>query len=116
MTKVAPHTGLLWLFLSQPTGGADGYGVLRKPWSDSVSAVRDEAELPIAAAIGNESLGARGGRGGVCLFLVSRIQMLTKDLKLYRVPDTQIGEAIKISVWTTTATFILRLCLQTTSC
>lgn len=45
--KVVPHTGLLWLFLSQPTGGEDGYGVLRNPWSDSVSAVRDEAELPI---------------------------------------------------------------------
>lgn len=45
--KVVPHTGLLWLFLSQPTGGDDGYGVLRNPWSDSVSAVRDEAELPI---------------------------------------------------------------------
>lgn len=45
--KVVPQTGLLWLFLSQPTGGEDGYGVLRNPWSDSVSAVRDEAELPI---------------------------------------------------------------------
>lgn len=48
--KVVPHTGLLWLFLSQPTGGEDGYGVLRNPWSDSVSAVRDEAELPITTA------------------------------------------------------------------
>ncbi|KAJ7984526.1 hypothetical protein DPEC_G00355720 [Dallia pectoralis] len=45
--KVAPHTGLLWLFLSQPIGGDGGYGLLRKPWSDSVSAVREEAELPI---------------------------------------------------------------------
>lgn len=50
--KVVPHTGLLWLFLSQPTGGDEGYGVLRKPWSDSVSAVRDEAELPITTARG----------------------------------------------------------------
>lgn len=56
--KVVPHTGLLWLFLSQPTGGDDGYGVLRKPWSDSVSAVRDEAELPITTAIGSQSLNA----------------------------------------------------------
>lgn len=55
--KVVPHTGLLWLFLSQPTGCEDGYGVLRKPWSDSVSAVRDEAELPITTAIGGNSLG-----------------------------------------------------------
>ena len=48
--KVVPHTGLLWLFLSQPIGGDDGYGVLRNPWSDSVSAVREEAELPITTA------------------------------------------------------------------
>lgn len=51
-------------------GGDDGYGVLRKPWSDSVSAVRDEAELPIATAIGDfcpqyySLLGWGGGGGG----------------------------------------------------
>lgn len=54
--KVVPQTGLLWLFLSQPMGGDDGYGVLRKPWSDSVSAVRDEAELPITTGTGAVSL------------------------------------------------------------
>lgn len=37
-------------------GGDDGYGVLRKPWSDSVSAVRDEAELPITTGTGAISL------------------------------------------------------------
>ena len=43
-----PHTGLLWLFLSQPTVGVTGYGAGRNPCSDSVSAVSEEAELPIA--------------------------------------------------------------------
>lgn len=49
--KVVPQTGLLWLFRSQPIGGDDGYCVVLKPWSDSVSPVRDEAELPITTAI-----------------------------------------------------------------
>lgn len=66
--KVVPHTGLLWLFLSQPTGGDEGYGVLRKPWSDSVSAVRDEAELPITTELVCVSLWRRsGGAGGAVL-------------------------------------------------
>lgn len=65
--KVVPHTGLLWLFLSQPTGGDDGYGVLRKPWSDSVSAARDEAELPITTANGD----LISWLEGVCLFWFS---------------------------------------------
>lgn len=32
-------------------GGDEGYCVVLKPWSDSVSPVRDEAELPITTAI-----------------------------------------------------------------
>lgn len=46
--KVPPHTGLLWLFLIQPTGGAGAYAALLKPCSDSVSVANDDAELPIA--------------------------------------------------------------------
>lgn len=46
--KLLPQTGLLWLFRSHPIEGAPGYGEGRNPCSDSVSAVSEEAELPIA--------------------------------------------------------------------
>lgn len=59
MPRLPPHAGPPGLLLPQPAaaGGPEQGGPRGKPWSDSVSAASEEAELPMAPAAATLSTG-----------------------------------------------------------